>query len=138
MNVNIIGKYDKSSVDIEGSADSLREFSQTLQGLAGSEVHVLPHPQAPPTPYLGYVKSLKMERSEGNVCVSLIADEMVISGSPEKLMILAGNIRRLAEQQGRASSDNYNEHLHIEYHPDHFYLKEESIPLVVTKRIAIE
>ena len=132
--MKIICKYDESSVDIEGSEESLCELSRTIQKCAGSEQLLLLLPQSPPTPDLRYAKSLKIDLGDGNVCISRIADEIIISGSPEKLEILARNIEFLAEQQGRSSSGTCLDHLHIEYHPGHFYLREESIPLVVTRQ----
>jgi hypothetical protein len=129
--MNIVGKYERSSLDIGGSAESLLELSRAIRELVGSEVYSLPVPLSPPTPYIGYAKSLKLEAIQGNVCVSRTGDEIAICGSPEKLAILARNIGYLAEQQ---SSDDRGEHLHIEYYPGHFYLSAESLPMVVTKR----
>lgn len=126
--MKIIGKYGKSSLDIEGSVESLRELSRAIQGLTGSEKLSLFSPPIPPTPYLGYARSLRIDRDEGKVCISRMADEIIISGSPETLVILARNIERLAEGKIGGS------HEHIEYHPGHFYLKENSTPLVITWR----
>jgi hypothetical protein len=136
--MNIIGKYDNSSIDIEGSAESLRELSEVIQSFIGSELFSLYVPSTSPSPYLGYAKSLKLERGGGNVRVFRHGAEISISGSPEKLLIFARNIGRLAEQENHTRSDPYHDHIHIDYHPGHFYLDEESIPLVVTRRSSAE
>jgi hypothetical protein len=47
-----------------------------------------------------------------------------ISGDLADLRVLAGNLRQMA-----ATDDGG--HLHIDYHPDHSYLAEGSLPLVV-------
>ena len=49
------------------------------------------------------------------------------------LAILARNIDRLAEQPRERNSDGYKDHIHVEYHPDHFYLNEGSVPLVIAR-----
>jgi hypothetical protein len=132
--VNITAKYDRSNADICGRAESLRDLSKALHELVGSDVYSLAVPSSPPAPYLGYAQSLKIGRSQGNVCVSRSADVIAIVGSPEKLAILAHNIESLADQTVSGGSNNHSEHLHIEYYAGHPYLKDESLPLVITKR----
>jgi hypothetical protein len=131
--MNIVAKYAESSVDIEGSAESLRELSQVIQKTGSSGTLVFRIPQNPPTPYLAYAKSLRICPSQGNISIIRNGDEIIINGSPEKLFILAQNIEGLAEQATHESPGNHQAHLHIEYHPGHFYLQENSIPLIVTR-----
>ena len=63
--MNIVGKYEKSSLDIGGSAESLLDLSRAIRELVGSEVYSLPVPLSPPTPYSGYARSLKLEVTQG-------------------------------------------------------------------------
>jgi hypothetical protein len=51
---------------------------------------------------------------------------MSISGDLAYLSVLADNLRQMA-----AADDGG--HLHIDYHPDHSYLAESSLPLVVSR-----
>ena len=136
-NLEIVGKYDKLSVAIEGSAESLRELSRAIQCASGNAKQSLLLPPTKLGPCLGYATSLRIAVCEGNVGVSRVGHEIIISGSAEKLAILSRNIGRLAERKGTEPSDGYQDHLHVEYHPGHFYLKESSRPLVVTRRTAI-
>jgi hypothetical protein len=130
--MTIIGKYDLVSVELRGTADTLSDLARAIQELVAAETFSLFIPSIPPAPYLGYVRSLTPERGAGNVCVSRGGENVNISRSANKLAILARNIERLA------SSESCKDHTHIEYHPQHFYLKEESVPLVVEKCLAAE
>ncbi|MFJ3792913.1 hypothetical protein [Kitasatospora sp. NPDC090091] len=49
---------------------------------------------------------------------------LVIGGDAAARAVLAENVRDMA-------SATEGGHLHVEYHPDHFYLAEGSVPLVV-------
>jgi hypothetical protein len=132
--LSIVGKYDSASVILESMAPALRDLSQAIREIAETTEFSLALPSIPPTPYLGYVKSLKIEKRTGNVYVSRIEDQVSISGSPEKLKILAQNIDHLAEHQSKPDLGNYEDHVHIEFYPGHFYVHEESMPLVLTRR----
>jgi hypothetical protein len=131
--MKIVAKYDALSVAIEGSAESLLHLSHEIQEGTGRKVLVLTVPQVPPSPYLGYARSLTIHPDDGNVCVSRQGEEILISGSSQKLAILASNISGLAEQPDQRRPGVYHNHLHIDYHPGHFYLKAGSLPLSVTR-----
>jgi hypothetical protein len=130
--VNIVGRYGENSVDLEGSAESLRILSQAMQKPIRRETFSLEVPATPPIPYSGYCKSLTLECVEGPVRISRAAEQIVIAGSAEFLRILAGNIDFLADQQDTVGSIPH--HLHIEYYEDDYFLDKKSTPLVVTKR----
>ena len=130
--MKIAGKYDERSVEITGTADSLSYLARAIQELIVTGTFSLFVPSTPPAPYHGYVHSLTIEQGLGNVYVSRSSENVCISGSAETLAILASNIDALAY------SKNVSDHIHIEYHPKHFYLKEESVPLVVTKCVSAE
>lgn len=131
--LNLIGKYDKFGLDLEGSSESLRELATKLvsHDIEKHKTFPLTVPSAAPSPYLGYAKSLKVELDQGSVCVSRDGDQITITGSADKLAILAGNIEAFANEERGARLRSYKGHLHIEYHPGHFYLRQGSIPLVV-------
>jgi hypothetical protein len=131
--MNLIGRYGSSGIDLEGAAEDLRHLSRTIQEFVGSETFFLVVPSVPSSPYEGYLKSLRLEQHPGKVCISRDAGAIVISGPPDKLLVLARNIEEAAEGQDPPNSGKLRYHSHIEYYPEHFYLSEESEPLVVTK-----
>ena len=131
--MNIVGKYDDSSVELEGTAEALHELSQVIRELVEAKDLSLALPSTSPTPYLGYLESVRIEQGTGKVCISRTGNQVLISGSPEMLTILSHNIESMPELQRRPASGMDRDHVHIEYYPGHFYLKEESVPLVFTK-----
>jgi len=129
VEIDIVGRFGRSGIDLEGSAMSLLEFAGRVEGLRGRETFGLRMPSAPASPYTGYLRSLEIKVGEGNVHILRDDDRVHIAGSVEKMGILAKNIASLASQESNHSS----EHSHIEYYPGHFYLAEESEPLVLTR-----
>ena len=131
--MNIVGKFDDSSIALEGTAETLRELARSIRDSTKSAAigeHLLMLPLTPPTPYSGYIRSIRVVKSAGNVCISRVERKVLISGLPEKLAVLAATIDHLATH--RLVGPHSRKHVHIEFHPEHFYLLEESIPLVVT------
>ena len=130
--MSLVGSYDNSSIDIEGSEESLRELSNAIQNLSSIKILPLANPR-PQDPYPGHARSLRLGLSDDFVCITRAEDEIFICGAPDKLAILAQNILALADQKREQPNGRLRLHSHIEYHPDHFFLKAGSIPLVVTK-----
>ena len=130
--MNIVGRYDNSSIDIEGSEESLRELSNTIEHVSSVKILALASPSRQ-DPYPGHAKSLRLELSDDSVCIARAGDEISIRGAQDRLAILARNILALADEKRNHPTGRLRLHTHIEYHPGHFYLKAESIPLVVTK-----
>lgn len=130
MNLDLVGRFGSSGIDIEGTAKSMLEFSQRVLQIRTFEVFELGIPSIPPSPYAGYLRFLRFDLDEGNVHIRREGDSLLIRGSTEKVGFLARNIASLASQE----TDGIATHSHIEYHPDHFYLVEGSEPLVLTKR----
>ncbi|MEH1056573.1 hypothetical protein V6U89_15325 [Micromonospora sp. CPCC 206171] len=58
------------------------------------------------------------------VLIEVAAGRLRVSGDPAKLAVLAENVRAMADAEDGG-------HLHVEYHPGHWYLAEGSVPLVV-------
>jgi len=131
--MNILGRYGNSGIDIEGTEESLRELSCVLEGLSSDKVFPLSGNRPSQDPYPGHAKTLRLALSNEPVCIALAGDEISVCGAADKLRILAQNIRLLADQQKQESSGRTRLHSHIEYYPGHFFLKAESIPLVVAK-----
>ena len=71
------------------------------------------------------MRGLVVRHDNGRVCIVKDSDKVVINGSPHHLRLLAENIEAVADD------GEVDQHLHIEYYPDHFFLDERSEPLVV-------
>jgi len=133
VEIDIVGRFGSSGIDLEGTSASLIELAERVQRSEGHETLELSIPSAPASPYSGYLRSLQIEIGEGSVQILRDHDRLYIKGTPEKIEILAENIASLASQKSSYSV----EHLHIEYFPGHFYLTEGSEPLVLTRREAV-
>jgi hypothetical protein len=130
--MDLVGRYDNSSIDIEGSEESLRQLSYLLQHISGAHTLALAN-SAPQSPYPALAKTLKFEIADDSVCVARSGDEISMRGAPDKFEVLAQNILALADQKQEQRAGQLRLHSHIEYYPGHFFLKAESIPLVITK-----
>lgn len=122
-----MGKYDRVQIDLEGDAESLRELAQEIRQLHDVCEWPLGKPASgSPAPYSGLAVSLRIQVTNEKVCVSRVEDQIIITGSIEKLEILAHNIKFAADNPD-------GNHEHIDYHPNHFYLAPQSVPLIVSR-----
>ncbi|RJQ70244.1 hypothetical protein D5S17_29495 [Pseudonocardiaceae bacterium YIM PH 21723] len=117
---------DNGELEISGDRAELGELAGVLSRgygeLQGEAVDDLkPYDRS-----LGLVRVVVRER-EG-VSLEVLEDEetLLIAGTREGLAILGKNVKGLSVSGGQG------EHLHIEYFPGHFYLTEDSLPVVVT------
>lgn len=80
-----------------------------------------------PAPYDKFLKSIIIKTVPGQrLTFSATEDgDLLIAGESTGLEILAGNLKWFADGE-RGTGD----HMHVEYFPDHFYLAEDSIPMV--------
>ena len=80
-----------------------------------------------PAPYDKFLKSIIIKTVPGQrVTFSATEDgDLLVAGESAGLEKLAGNLKWFAEGEGRNG-----DHMHEEYYPDHFYLAEDSIPMV--------
>jgi hypothetical protein len=79
-----------------------------------------------PTPYLRTANVLRVVvEAACDVSVAVDGDVVTVRGAAPDLAILAENVKSLGEHPGKGK------HLHIEYFPDHFYLRADSHPMVV-------
>jgi hypothetical protein len=85
----------------------------------------IPHNEGP-AQYDGFVGQIRVILGDNRVRISLEGAVLSIEGRQAYLSLLAENIASLAADNAPLGS-----HLHIEYHPNHYYLEEGSVPLVV-------
>jgi hypothetical protein len=122
-------------LELEGDAVALRELARQIRNSKADVTLSLTDPSpASSAPYLGWLKSLKIVPGSGRVRVSRDEDQVVITGSPSLLAVLAQNVATPAEHDSGAQRPSC--HVHIEYHADHYYLASDSVPMVVTLRTA--
>jgi hypothetical protein len=133
LELEIVAAFDNASVEIEGSAESLLELSEALRAVTKVATFPFITPASPPHPFEAYARSLRVVCSEGRLCVGKGEAEISIHGSSESLKILADNISFLAKQKTDDSPGHLKEHIHIEHYPDSPFLKEGSMPMVVTR-----
>ena len=113
------------TVSIAASPEVLKALARVLS--PGAETVIKLPPGTPTPPYEAAAHAIRVRvESEPGVTISREADEVVVSGHPEALRILGRNI---ASQGGDPAT--VGSHLHIEWFPEHFYVRAGSIPLVV-------
>jgi hypothetical protein len=77
-----------------------------------------------PVPYSHYLSSIKVHIiAEKPVEFKVDLDKLLVSGDLSKLALLAENIG--------LQDTPFGYHVHIEYFEDHFYIGQNSIPIVV-------
>ncbi len=114
------------SVELTGSPGVLRALANLL-GRGESEVVAVPVPTTRPDPYDGWLESIAIHpEEEPLLLIRRERRQLVLSGGRNSLAILADNVETLAN-----SSNDGEEHMHIEYFPGHYYLREGSVPLVL-------
>jgi hypothetical protein len=131
--VEITGRYDDFGAELEGRADALRDLAEALRGAGATEERPLRIPTAPASPFLGYIQSLKITQTNDHVVVSRLGSQLIISGSPHGLEVLASVVDHVSDQDPIEARGPSAYHIHIEYYPGHAYLKQGSLPLVVQK-----
>jgi hypothetical protein len=125
--MKLIGNYDNKEIDLEGDVASLRALADSIRELRGVLELNLDRPDTmTKNLYFGRANSLKIQVVLGNVRVSRDNDQIVISGSSEKLQKLAKNIESTA-------NNSSSTHTHIEFFPGHFFLEPDSVPLIITR-----
>jgi hypothetical protein len=84
-------------------------------------------PSTPVPPYEAAAKAIIIRvENEPGLSVSVEGDHLVVSGHFGALTILAGNVAKLGSEP-----PEFGNHMHIEWHADHFYLRADSTPLTV-------
>ncbi|WP_435877932.1 Imm32 family immunity protein [Streptomyces kurssanovii] len=109
--------------EISGTRSELLALGQLLRSGHGE----LPAATVPnPAPYGRSLSRIGLLRADGKARVALSEDgeSLEIQGDAESLALFADNL------EGFALEADQDDHLHVEYFPEHDYLAEESQPLV--------
>jgi hypothetical protein len=131
---SVTGAFSNSGdLELRGDPGGLRKIAQLMTGSVASRTRVqLGKPLTEPKPYDGYLASLDIEILKENgrgIQITRKGDVLAISGIANMMGILADNFRLLSERLEQ--SGETEEHIHLEYHPDHYYLAESSEPVVI-------
>lgn len=116
---------ESGEVEVAGTVDALEEWASAL---TWDDVEISTSLGDDPSPYSLYLVGICVRSTaHGLVKMSVDADRqaLVFAGSRQSMNVLAENIRGLCRE------GVLGEHLHIEYFPDHLYLEESRISLVV-------
>lgn len=114
-------------MEVSGTVDALEEWANAL---TRDDVEISTSPGDGPSPYSRYLAGIRVRSTaHGLVKMSVDAERQALSftGSGQSMKVLSENIRGLC-REGVSG-----EHLHIEHFPDHFYLAESRISLVVAR-----
>jgi hypothetical protein len=104
---------DASAAELSRLADAVTLGSGRLDATTGPGGNTLTGVEVSTTPGPGVLLHVDAARQV-----------LLISGDAGARAVLAANLRAMAEEEDGG-------HLHIDYYPDHFYLAEGSVPLVV-------
>lgn len=138
MPLRVVGRFTKTGeIEIRGDRQALIKLAKLLVEPHSLSICPFVIPQMLSIEaYDGFIVAAHIVKTEADVRISLHETTLIISGSPKKLKILAENIEWLATQEDSANTREVENHLHIEYHPDHFFLDPETDSLVVVKVFA--
>jgi hypothetical protein len=117
------------SIELAGRPLELRALASILRSQEETSLS-LSQPNESPQPYSEWLSSLAV-RSEDQIRMLVVVEggALVLAGQLAALQILAENLSAFAENPSVMGG-----HLHIEYFPDHFYLRPGSAPLTVVSR----
>ena len=121
----IVSFASDGTATITATRDSLVDLGLTLSSGEDAFIEVIPVGAIPEHGVAAHAMRVQVESDPG-VAISRDAGDLVLRGHPEALGILGHNI---ASQANDASS--VGSHLHLEWFPENFYIRQGSIPLVV-------
>ncbi len=111
---------------IEGTSDALSRFAAAFRELGDVTEHELSG-NGELDGYDETITRVSIRRDDDRLVSVLHApSSLLVSGGDRLIGILAANIDGLV-------TDSESNHLHIDYHPDHYYLTEGSEPIVITR-----
>ena len=128
MPPNLVSRYSPGfgETEIAGSRSGLKELVDFLEAGTGKIATDIPDEDA--SPYEMYLTGIEV-RLVPDRRVTLSVDPargvLDIAGSQAFLDVMASSIRGLS-QSGRS-----DQHLHVDYFPDHFYLEPSEASLVI-------
>lgn len=117
--------YTLSSHGAEANVDGTRvDFLGLAALLLQGQGEIKTDTEGSPAPYDKFLKSIIIKTVPGQrLTFSPTEDgDLLVAGESAGLEALAGNLKWFAEGE--------SDHMHEEYYPDHFYLAENSIPMV--------
>lgn len=119
------GTSDVPKLILIGSEEALAELARLLT--ATSDRVVVRLLRMKPTPPLSVALAFIEIRTEPEpkLAVRRDGDTMILAGERKALEILGANIERFARRE-------LGIYMHVDYFPDHFYLRPDSLPLDVS------
>jgi hypothetical protein len=112
-------------IDVAMDSESARELVEALRAGRGTLRGDTTGNAAPFEGFLGRIVVRSGEPGKVRLAPDSPAGALIISGDRSRLNILADNVEALSR-----TSSSAGDHLHVEYFPDHFYLAENSAPVV--------
>lgn len=129
--LRVIGRYSASGeIEIRGDKQALLSWAESLADNHNASISLVV-PQAPANPYDSFLVAMYILRADEAVRIKLNGETLVISGSQEKLKLLADNIKWLAVCENSVESGQIENHLHVEYYQGHFFLDPKSDSLII-------
>jgi hypothetical protein len=115
-------EFSDSQISILGSPHDLSMLAQRLAA---------PGENAAPLPARDYetrrTTRVRVDAvPQAGATISRVGDDLLFAGAEDDLAALGENIQTLADRP-----DGWGPHIHIEYYPDHPFLRPTSVPLVV-------
>jgi hypothetical protein len=121
-------RYNDPTGEMEliGNSGDLEELGERIR--VGSCGVVQLNITGSPSPYSRFFRQIELRNNPGKVVLAVAPDRetLIIAGDRWALEIFGENIKSVA----RGAEGDY--HLHVEYFEGHYYLSEESEPLVVS------
>ncbi|MGY4983849.1 Imm32 family immunity protein [Streptomyces sp. 900105755] len=111
-------------LELSGTRSELRSLGQQLRSGQGE---ILLETVSDPFPYSRSLSRITFRQGSGKITISSSGDSESVDlrGGPESFSLLAENI------EGFAAEADQDDHLHVDYFPDHDYLAEGSGSVVV-------
>jgi hypothetical protein len=113
------------TISVSAAPEALAALGKALANEVESVVELTPPASTPPD--CERATGVRVRRHAGpGVSVTREGSEVVIVGDAAAVAQLARNIERLGNEPATLGG-----HIHLEYFPDHAYLRPDSIPIVV-------
>ncbi len=135
---NLCGDYSHlSDLAVDGDLEDLLELAALLENNSGILKVSFYFEGVDPSPYDGVLKKLRAEITDDDkLLVKCTETTLEIRGTKEHMRKLAHNVhvpaRETLEMDLPKGGIPRHSHIHVEWYPNHFYLDENSDPLVVT------
>jgi hypothetical protein len=131
----LVGLYtEESDLELRGSTQGLLSLAQRLTGKEETRFDLpLSTSGVDPAPYDGVLTRLRVKvRGERPLYIGRTGSTLDIEGSRRTVEIFANNLKRLVRQGSEHPTGSSGAHTHVEYYPGHYFLDEQSEPMVIT------